>query len=156
MRLRKLREASRGRAPQCARARGLDHRAQRRFTSAHQKTPAMPAFFIEPLEARIAPAAIFTYIDVDGDLVTIKTSKGTDTQLADIVVPFLSSEGVPNGQELQQIDFSMNAAVFKGTDLSVTAVRTNGAGDGRVNVGYIDATSTTMARARSRECEDQR
>ncbi len=96
---------------------------------------------IEPLEARIAPAAVFTYIDVDGDLVTIKTSKGNNNQLADIVVPFLSSEGVPNGQELQQIDFSMNAAVFKGTDLSVTAVRSNGAGDGRVNVGYIDATS---------------
>ncbi len=104
----------------------------------------MPSPFtsrIEPLEARIAPAAVFTYIDVDGDLVTIKTSKGTNVQLADIVVPFLSSEGVPNGQELQQIDFSMNAAVFKGTDLSVTAVRSNGAGDGRVNVGYIDATS---------------
>ena len=63
----------------------------------------MPTLFlsrIEPLEARIAPAGVFTYIDVDGDLVTIKTSKGTNTQLADIVVPFLSSEGVPNGQEL--------------------------------------------------------
>lgn len=97
---------------------------------------------IEALETRIAPAAIFTYIDVDGDTVTVKTSKGTNQQLADILVPYLSLEGVANGQELQRIDFSLRPDVFQGTDLSVTAKRTNGAGDGLVNVGFIDATST--------------
>ena len=56
---------------------------------------------IETLESRIAPAGVFTYIDVDGDIVTVKTSKGTNQDLADIIVPYLSNEGVPNGQELQ-------------------------------------------------------
>jgi hypothetical protein len=37
---------------------------------------------IEHLEARIAPAAILHYTDVDGDLVTIKCSKVTQAQLA--------------------------------------------------------------------------
>ncbi|MGB8170755.1 MAG: hypothetical protein WCF18_24840 [Chthoniobacteraceae bacterium] len=95
---------------------------------------------IEPLEARIAPAAVFTYIDVDGDIVTIKTSKGTDTQLIDILVR--SSEGVANGEELQRVDFSLKPDVFAGTDLTVTAKRGLEGGDGLVNVGYIDATST--------------
>lgn len=103
--------------------------------------PTLFASAIEPLEARIAPAS-FGYIDVDGDIVTIKTSKGTDTQLANIVVPYLSLEGVANGQELQRIDFSLDPATFKGTDLTVTAKRGPSGGDGLVNVGYIDATST--------------
>ena len=38
--------------------------------------------YVELLESRIAPAAIYHFTDVDGDLVTIKTSKGTDAQLA--------------------------------------------------------------------------
>lgn len=36
---------------------------------------------IEGLETRIAPAAIFTFTDADGDLVTVETSKGTNTEL---------------------------------------------------------------------------
>jgi hypothetical protein len=46
-------------------------------TPAHMKTPS----FIEPLETRIAPAAVLTFTDVDGDIVTITSSKGT---LADL------------------------------------------------------------------------
>ena len=93
------------------------------------------AHSIEPLETRIAPAAVFTFTDVDGDLVTIKTSKGTNADLAAILTR------VPGGlgDELQRIDFSMNAAVFAGANLSVTAKRTAVGGDGLVNVGFIDA-----------------
>jgi hypothetical protein len=40
---------------------------------------------VEPLETRIAPAAIFTFIDVDGDAVTVKTSKGTNADLAAVI-----------------------------------------------------------------------
>jgi hypothetical protein len=94
---------------------------------------------IEPLESRIAPAT-FTYADVDGDFVTIKTSKGTDAQLAVIITPFLVASGL--GMELQEINFSAGASTFAGTTLSVTAKRTSTGGDGLVNVGYIDATDT--------------
>jgi hypothetical protein len=95
---------------------------------------------IEPLELRIAPAAVFTYTDVDGDNVTITTSKGTNAQLAAIVTPFLVSEPGSLGPELQQIDFSADAATFAGSNLTVTAKRSAMGGDGLVNVGFIDAT----------------
>ena len=55
---------------------------------------------IEPLEARIAPAATFTFADVDGDFVTIKTSKGTDGELNAILT--LAPEGL--GMEIREIE----------------------------------------------------
>jgi hypothetical protein len=91
--------------------------------------------FIETLEARIAPAAIFSLTDVDGDIVTVKTSKGTDANL--IAAMTTSSAGV--GGQIREIDLSTNA-VFAGTDLIVTVVKKPG-GDGFVNIGAIDATS---------------
>jgi hypothetical protein len=94
---------------------------------------------LEPLEARIAPAAVFTYTDIDGDIVTIKTSKGTDAQLAAILT--FSDPSAANPRQLQEIDFSANASVFAGTGLSVTAKRSiETGGNGAVNVGYVDAT----------------
>jgi hypothetical protein len=90
---------------------------------------------IEPLETRIAPAAVFTFTDVDGDRVTITTSKGTNADLAAILI----HPAVGLGEELQRIDFSLNATAFAGTNLTVTATRTALGGDGLVNVGYIDA-----------------
>ncbi len=92
---------------------------------------------IEPLESRIAPAAVFKFTDVDGDAVTIATSKGTNADLAAIVT--VEDSGL--GKELQRIDFSLNASVFAGTNLTVTAKRTAAGGDGLVNVGYIDAST---------------
>lgn len=93
---------------------------------------------IEPLESRIAPAALFKFIDVDGDAVTLTTSKGTNADLAAIVT--VVDEGI--GKELQRIDFSLNASVFAGTNLTITAKRTAAGGDGLVNVGFIDASDT--------------
>jgi hypothetical protein len=92
---------------------------------------------IEPLESRIAPAAIFKFTDVDGDAVTIATSKGTNADLAVVV----TVQDVGLGKELQRIDFSLNAAVFAGTNLIITAKRTSAGGDGLVNVGFIDAST---------------
>lgn len=100
------------------------------------------ALGLEPLEARLAPAATFGYLDVDGDIVTVTTSKGTNQDLANIIAPYLSNEGVASGKELQRIDFSQNPAAFEHTDLRVTARRGPSGGDGLVNVGYIDATDT--------------
>ena len=71
---------------------------------------------IEPLEARIAPAAVFLYTDVDGDLITVKTSKGTSAQLEAITHSYLAP--VELGGELQKIDFSADPVHFAGTPTS--------------------------------------
>src|SRR5215510_1040499 len=94
---------------------------------------------LELLESRFTPVAVFTYTDRDGDHVTVTTSKGTN---ADLTAILLFDNSIPDKpRQLEQIDFSTNAAVFAGTDLTVTATRALSAGDGLANVGYIDATS---------------
>ena len=93
---------------------------------------------MELLEPRIAPAAVFTYIDVDGDLVTVETSKGTDQQLAGI----LSFSAASDKRKLELVDFSANPFVFKGTHLTITA-ETAGGGNGLANIGRISGVSHT-------------
>ncbi len=96
---------------------------------------------IETLEARIAPAAVFVFTDVDGDTVTVKTSKGTNADLAAALT--FSDPNPANPRQLQTINLSGPpgpASPFAGTDLTVTAKRGALGGDGRVNVGYLDAT----------------
>lgn len=88
---------------------------------------------IEPLETRIAPAGIFTYIDVDGDKVTIKTTKGDNDALA------LAAK-VVNGQ-LQLLDLS--ASIFAQTGVTISVVKVAG-GDGFANVGAIKATDRDL------------
>ena len=75
---------------------------------------------IEALEARIAPAAIFTFNDVDGDAVTVKTSKGTNAELAAVITTTTPAGSVMGGKSLDKINLGMNT-VFDGTDISVTA-----------------------------------
>lgn len=94
-------------------------------------------FGLEPLEKRLALAGVVTFSDVDGDAVTVKSSKGTTADLQAAVV--LQASGA--GNQLRAID--LTAAVFQGTTLSVTA-KANGAGDGRVHVGQIDATGRDL------------
>ena len=93
---------------------------------------------IETLESRIAPAAVFTFTDVDGDVVKIVTSKGSNFDLA-------NAAHVVGGQ-LQLLDLS--AATFGGefdrADVSITAKRGPGGGDGFVNVGQIDASGRDL------------
>jgi hypothetical protein len=95
---------------------------------------------IELLEARIAPAAIFHYTDVDGDLVTIKCSKVTQAQLAARQGAVMANMG---GLGNQLGNFTLGPE-FDGADISITArpqdVDQNGIleGDGFVNVGAID------------------
>ena len=98
----------------------------------------MAAPLVEPLEPRIAPAALglspsgkkFTFNDVDGDQVTVKTSKGK----------FLAANFTFDmaGTQLQTLDLSANQSVA-GANLTFTAVPKNGMGNGKVNVGYIKA-----------------
>jgi len=85
----------------------------------------------EPLEHRLALAGLFTFTDVDGDLVAVRTSRGTDAGLA------ASVWLVPNGAGRQLQMIVLLDPSFEGTDLSV-AVRTRAAGgDGRVNLGEL-------------------
>ena len=119
--------------------RSLPRRSGRSATSLPALVVDRPCA-IEPLEARIAPAAVFTYTDVDGDKVTVTTSKGTSADLSAIITPHLVGSGI--GMQLQEIDFSSNAMVFAGTILTVTAKPTTLGGDGFVNIGYLDASSS--------------
>ena len=69
-----------------------------------------------------------TFPDIDGDLVTVKVTKGALSQR-----DFTFSDGV-----WQKLDLSGNPLLFGGTNLTVT-VKKALAGDGRVNLGAIDA-----------------
>ena len=99
---------------------------------------------IEPLEVRIAPAMATlqivdahtaTYTDVDGDLVTVKVSKGTlDSGGANFIG---TASGM--GDQLQQLD--LTDVQFAGANVTITAAPPmTGPGDGFVHIGYLDAT----------------
>ncbi|HEV7404352.1 MAG TPA: hypothetical protein VGO11_15535 [Chthoniobacteraceae bacterium] len=94
---------------------------------------------LECLEARIAPAAVFTFTDVDGDLVTVKSNKGLSTDLK-------TATTVTAGQ-LTKLDLSAAkwGTEFDHAAITITAKRTAAGGDGFVNVGYIDATGRDLA-----------
>lgn len=98
---------------------------------------------IEPLEARIAPAAVLVVNDVDGDLVTITSSKGTVNDLVGVI--FLGPL-VGFGQQLLRLDLRLIPDVFAGANISVVAkpfdFDNDGKldGDGLVNVGSINAS----------------
>ena len=99
--------------------------------------------FIAPV-VTLVDATTATYTDVDGDRVTIKTSKGT-LGLSDF---FLFSSGTVGGAQLAAINFSDDGNEFKNADLTITAKRTALGGDGRVNVGRIDASGVDLQNVR--------
>ena len=79
-----------------------------------------------------------TFTDVDGDLVTVKTSKGTLT-----LASFSGSElGVVGGGQLQTLTLD---AGFAGATITITAKPTALGGNGFVNVGFIDASGVDLA-----------
>lgn len=85
---------------------------------------------LEPLEDRIAPASA-TFSDVDGDIVKITTSKGTEQDISGAVTGGAHSV-------ISKIDLSANP-VFGGTSIKVFVSEKAPAGDGVVNVQAIDA-----------------
>ncbi len=93
-----------------------------------------PAPCIEPLESRIAPASL-TFLDADGDSVTINVSKGPTLVLGTHVT--LSSGSATTPAVLQKL--TLTDPLFGGASVSF-AVRKGAGGDGFVNVGFIDAT----------------
>ena len=93
---------------------------------------------MEVLEPRIAPAALVVFTDVDGDKVTIKTTKGTTPQLEAILK--FTPAGL--GNHLDLINLALNPVAFDGTSLSIVSEKIGG-GDGLVNVGRINALKTS-------------
>ena len=88
---------------------------------------------IEPLEARIAPASLI-FLDVDGDSVTIKVSKGPALVVGTNVT--LSSGDVATPAVLQKL--TLTDPTFSGASVTFTVKKAVG-GDGLVNVGFLDA-----------------
>jgi autotransporter-associated beta strand protein len=79
-----------------------------------------------------------TFLDVDGDLVTVNTTKGPFSQ-ADFK---LAVAGV--GGQLQLLNLTTHAADFTGANLTITAKPGPLGGNGFVNVGYINATGIDL------------
>jgi hypothetical protein len=91
---------------------------------------------IEPLESRIAPAAILTFTDSDGDAITVKASKGTDTQLATAV----ARDGLGNITAI-----TLSNSIYEGSDFSIAAkIPHGGHGDGHIAVPVINAAGTDL------------
>lgn len=93
---------------------------------------------IEPLESRIALAAILTFFEADGDKVTIKTSKGTNAGLT-------AATGINQGQtgvNSVAIIFVTNPAIaaeFANTNITITAAGGTGFTQNQVNDVSINA-----------------
>jgi len=97
---------------------------------------------IEILESRIAPASVFVFTDVDGDHVTISSSKG-DLNTAGVVTLGNATQAAV-GFRHQLMSLQLGAA-FSGASITITAKPsldlggTQLQGDGFVNVGEINA-----------------
>ena len=107
---------------------------------------------IELLEARIAPAILLTisadhktatWVDVDGDQVTLKASKPV---LNPEDFTFLADQGGDLGAQLAHLDLRDIGDAGKGVNLTFTAKRnhTTHLGDGTVHVGRIEATGMDL------------
>src|SRR4030095_8894304 len=100
---------------------------------------------IEPLESRIAPAVItgkvLTYNDIDGDAVTITFA--TAAQLTPNQFTFDTAFDSTAPQQLQLIDLS-SLPTAEGASI-VMKVTQAGAGNGRADVGYINAHGLDLA-----------
>lgn len=83
----------------------------------------------ESLEPRLVLAGMLSFVDVDGDIATVRSTLGTDGDLVAAVA--LTPAGV--GFQLTRVD--LTAPVFAGTRLRINAAP-NG-GDGLVHVGEI-------------------
>ncbi len=87
---------------------------------------------------KIAPdGKTATWRDVDGDFVTLKSTKG----ILDAGDFTLNAEGTVGGEVLRLLDLSNDGAPAKGVGLTLTAKfdQTNNRGDGSVHVGFINA-----------------
>ena len=80
-----------------------------------------------------------TFTDVDGDIVTVKTTAGTFTPASFGGI----QKGVIGGGQLQKLTLD---ATFAGASITVTAKPSILGGNGFVNVGEIDADGTDLGK----------
>ena len=92
---------------------------------------------LAPVVTLLAGGKKAQFHDVDGDLVTISTSKGAFTQ-GDITL-----EAAGLGARLVALDLA-NHSAFAGANISIKAVRSALGGDGFVNVGTLDASGEDL------------
>jgi hypothetical protein len=99
-------------------------------------TVTLSGFTVAGPEVKFPNAKTATYVDADGDLVTIKVTKGTlgrsDIGLA------LPLPGALGGQ-LTILNLFDDGDEFNGTNITISAKR-SATGDGLVNVGRIDSS----------------
>jgi hypothetical protein len=116
------------------------HLPVKRCQTKRSRRLAATCLYLEPLEARLAPAFLFNYTDVDGDLVSVRFSKGARADATFTEV----SAGSLGGFQLQEINLN-GTPVFNGANITVTARPqrlSDGQvhGDGVANIGFIDAS----------------
>lgn len=87
--------------------------APRRIHGLRELTHIFPIQLIESLEPRIAPAALFAFAESDGDSVTIKTSKGANTDLATAVTLDPTNAFIAS--------INRTAPIFAGTNPSIVS-----------------------------------
>jgi hypothetical protein len=93
---------------------------------------------VERLESRLAPAGLFHFTDVDGDIVTVNISKGQLSDLNNVVI--YSDVNPLHPRYIRELDFTAapNPHVFAGANITVSVVR-GPTGDGFTYVGWINA-----------------
>ncbi len=91
-----------------------------------------------PLAVTIVPGGkVATFTDVDGDLVTVKTTKGVFDGSE-----FVGIETGANGAgQLQRLVLD---ADFTGANITLSAKRSANGGNGFVNLGFLDATGVDL------------
>ena len=80
-----------------------------------------------------------TFIDRDGDLVTMKTSKGT-FKASQFLIPAVGE----NGGQLARLNLNNPLDGFAGAKISISAKRVDSLSDGKVNVGYLNASGIDL------------
>jgi hypothetical protein len=98
---------------------------------------------VAPKFVKLVNATKATFVDEDGDLVTIKVSKGV-LAADDFQIAFKSS----GGGELRRIDFSDDGDEFKGANVTITAVPTKAGAGGRTPVGVLEATGVDLGKVK--------
>ncbi len=98
------------------------------------RSNSAPVEILESLEARIAPASAI-YTDVDGDKITVTTTKGTDTELQTIV---------DNGENMGQMETLDLTSTFAGSSVKFYVNERVAGGDGMVNVWHIKASGIDL------------
>lgn len=96
---------------------------------------------LEVLEDRIAPAGLATFVDVDGDVVTVKSSVGTSLALQAAVTAAVGGDNLTPSQ-MQTLTLG---SPFAGGAIKISVTGKASGGDGMVNVWAIDATGIDLA-----------